>query len=333
MARPTARDVAELAGVSVATVSYVLSGRDRPVGAETRRRVVEAAEQLGYTPNQAARSLRRRRTQRVCLVQESVGGVPTDERVARDLHEMADALGFSVVSLAVYSAARARAAQEALLGRIADGALINVRGDHLTFDMLAALDRGGLPMVVMRNAPVPEGCDVVRVPATEACREAVHDLLLRGRRRVAFVAHRFELDYAEPSDRMRGYLQALDGHRAEPIIVPGADDRIAGYHAAAGLLAGTNPPDAIFASSDRAAISAIWAARDAGLRVPCDVAVVGVGNIDEGLISKPALSTVGPLTHDHTEVVRLLFDRLTAEEPPPAREIVRPWTFLRRGSS
>ncbi|MCG5218178.1 LacI family DNA-binding transcriptional regulator [Streptosporangium sp. KLBMP 9127] len=333
MTRPTARDVAGLAGVSVATVSYVLSGRDRPVGAETRRKVLEAAEQLGYTPNQAARSLRRRRTQRVCLVQGTVGGVPTDERVARDLHEMADALGFSVISLAVYSAARARAAQDLLLGRIADGALVNVSGEHLTYDMLTALTRSGLPMVVMRNEPVPEGCDVVRVPATDACREAVEDLLLRGRRRVAFIAHRSELYREEPSDRMRGYLQALNRHGAEPIVVPGADDRISGYRATADLLTRPDRPDAIFAASDRAAISAIWAVRDAGLRVPEDVAVVGVGNIDEGLITKPPLSTVGPVTYDFTEVVRLLFDRLQAEDPPPVREIVRPWTFLRRGTS
>ena len=99
--RPTARQVAELAQVSVATVSYVLSGRDRPVAAETRQRVLDAARQLGYTPNQAARSLRKRRTQRICLVQGSLGGNPSDERLARDLHEIADGHGYSVITLAV----------------------------------------------------------------------------------------------------------------------------------------------------------------------------------------------------------------------------------------
>ncbi|MFC7588497.1 substrate-binding domain-containing protein [Nonomuraea antimicrobica] len=113
----------------------------------------------------------------------------------------------------------------------------------------------------------------------------------------------------------------------------GADDRVAAYQTATELLSSPDRPDAIFAASDRAAISAIWAARDLGLSVPGDVAIVGVGNIDEGLISNPQLSTVGPLRHDYTDVVRLLFDRLQAEEPPPAREIVRSWTFVRRGSS
>ncbi|NUP79156.1 MAG: LacI family DNA-binding transcriptional regulator [Nonomuraea sp.] len=332
--RPTARQVAELADVSVATVSYVLSGRDRPVAAGTRKRVLDAARQLGYTPDQAARSLRRRRTQRVCLVRSSLGGVPADERLARDLHEMADAHGYSVVTLAVFSRARARAAANVLRGGIADAALVNVTGDHLTHDLLAELAAAGLPMVVMRDESVPGGCDVVRTPETEACAEAVGHLLSQGRRRVAFLAQRHELYRDQPVGRLLGYTMALDRHGVtDRIILSGADDRVSAYRTAAELLAGPDRPDAIFAASDRAAISVIRAARDAGLSVPGDLAVVGVGNVDEGLISNPQLSTVGPLRHDYTDVVRLLFDRLQAEEPLPAREIVRPWTFLRRGSS
>ncbi|MFB4277604.1 LacI family DNA-binding transcriptional regulator [Nonomuraea sp. MTCD27] len=332
--RPTARQVAELANVSVATVSYVLSGRDRPVAAETRQRVLDAARQLGYTPNQAARSLRKRRTQRVCLVLSSFGGVPTDERLATDLHEMADARGYSVVSLAVYSEARANAAIDVLRGGIADGALINVVGDHLTQDLLGGLAATGLPMVVLSNESGLAGCDVVRTPETEACAEAVEHLLATGRRRIAFMAHRHELYRDRPAGRLLGYSTALDRHGVqERIVTGGADDRVSAYQTATELLRSPDRPDAIFAASDRAAISAIWAARDLGLSVPGDVAIVGAGNIDEGLISNPQLSTVGPIRHDYTDVVRLLFDRLQAEEPPPAREIVRSWTFMRRGSS
>ncbi|GGT04115.1 LacI family DNA-binding transcriptional regulator [Nonomuraea spiralis] len=332
--RPTARQVAELANVSVATVSYVLSGRDRPVGAQTRQRVLDAARQLGYTPDQAARSLRRRSTQRVCLVLGSFGGVPADERLAADLHERADARGYSVVTLAVCSPARARSATDVLLGGIADGALFNVTGDHLTGDLLAELAAAELPMVALRNEDVPEGCDVVRTPETEACAEAVEHLLAGGRRRIVFMGQRCELTRDRPVGRLLGYTTALDRHGvAERVVIPGADDRVSAYRTAAELLRSPDRPDALFAATDRAAISVVQAARDAGLRVPDDLAVVGVGNIDEGLISNPPLSTVGPLRHDFTDVVDLLFDRLQAEEPPPGREIVRPWSFLRRGSS
>jgi DNA-binding LacI/PurR family transcriptional regulator len=189
-------------------------------------------------------------------------------------------------------------------------------------------------MVVLSNESGLEGCDVVRTPETEACAQAVEHLLAEGRRRIAFMAHRFELYRDKPAGRLLGYTTALERHGVDQrIVTSGADDRVSAYQTAAELLSSPDRPDAIFAASDRAAISVIWAARDAGLRVPDDVAVVGVGNIDEGLISNPQLSTVGPLRHDYTDVVRLLFDRLQAEEPPPAREIVRSWTFLRRGSS
>lgn len=332
--RPTARQVAELANVSVATVSYVLSGRDRPVAAETRQRVLDAARQLGYTPNQAARSLRRRRTQRVCLVLSTFGGVPADERLATDLHEMADARGYSVITLAVYSEARAAAAIEMLRGGIADGALINVVGDHLARDLLEGVAATGLPMVVLSNESGLEGCDVVRTPEAEASAEAVEHLLATGRRRIAFMGQRHELYRDKPAGRLLGYLTALERHGVtDRVVTGGADDRVAAYQTATELLRSPDRPDAIFAAADRAAISAISAARDLGLAVPDDVAIVGVGNIDEGLITNPQLSTVGPLRHDYTDVVRLLFDRLQADEPPPAREIVRSWTFLRRGSS
>ncbi|GAA4987620.1 LacI family DNA-binding transcriptional regulator [Nonomuraea thailandensis] len=326
--------MAELANVSVATVSYVLSGKDRPVAAETRQRVLDAARQLGYTPNQAARSLRKRRTQRVCLVLSSLGGVPADVRLATDLHEMADARGYSVVTLSVYDEARAQAAVEVLRGGIADGALIHVAGDHLAHDLLAGLAATGLPMVVLGNESGLQGCDLVRTPEAEACAEAVEHLLETGRRRIAYMAHRFEVYRDKPVGRLLGYTTALERHGVkERIVTGGADDRVAAYQTATELLGSPDRPDAIFAASDRAAISAIWAARDLGLSVPDDVAIVGVGNIDEGLISNPQLSTVGPLRHDYTDVVRLLFDRLQADEPPPAREIVRSWTFVRRGSS
>lgn len=332
--RPTARQVAELANVSVATVSYVLSGRDRPVAAETRQRVLDAARQLGYTPNQAARSLRKRRTQRVCLVLSTFGGVPADERLATDLHEMADARGYSVITLAVYSEARAAAAAEMLRGGIADGALINVVGDHLARDLLEGVAATGLPMVVLSNDSGLEGCDVVRTPEAEASAEAVEHLLATGRRRIAFMGQRHELYRDKPAGRLLGYLTALERHGVtDRIVTGGADDRVAAYQTATELLRSPDRPDAIFAAADRAAISAISAARDLGLAVPDDVAIVGVGNIDEGLITNPQLSTVGPLRHDYTDVVRLLFERLQADEPPPAREIVRSWTFLRRGSS
>jgi LacI family transcriptional regulator len=335
--------VAALAGVSVATVSYVMNARDdRRVGAQTRERVLAAARALGYVPHQAARSLRRRRTELVALVVGSIG-VPAYDQLAQDLHTAADAAGYGVITIVVDSPRRADTTIDLLHQRLVDGALIAPSVPYLSDDTLGGLARTGLPLVVMSNHVNPDGFDVVRAPERRACTEAMEHLLSSGRRRVAFVGHRNEVVHPRMSERRRAYVDALDRHGIpvrDRIVVAGADSRVAGYQAVASLLTRRPRPDAIFAASDRAAISAIWAVRDAGLRVPDDVAVVGVGNLEEGRVIRPALSTVGPVSHEYSAVARLLFDRLAAlhdphsqREPPPARELVTPWSFIRRGST
>ena len=330
------REVAARAGVSVATVSYVVNGRDGRVGAATRERVLAAVQELGYAPSASARGLRTQRTERVCLVVGSIG-VPTYDEMARELHHAADAIGYGVITLVADSAARAAHAHVLLRRGVADGALIWAERFLPALD-LPALVRSRLAMTVIDNTVVPEGYDVVRTPVREACGEALDHLVTGGRRRVAFVGHRTgrEPD-GEAHERYMAYLHALARHgleRDESLIVDGADDRAGGYRAVEALLRLPEPPDAVFATSDRAAISAMWAVRDAGLSVPADVAVVGVGNLPEGEVVKPALSTVGQPHLDYSGVVRMLFDRLAAAgHPPEERQLVLPWSFLRRESA
>ena len=340
--QPTSRDVAALAGVSIATVSFVMNGRDdRRVGAATRERVLAAARSLAYAPNQSARSLRRRRTERVVLVVGSIG-VPAHDQLARDLHAAADDAGYGVLTLVVDSVARAAKAVELLRQRIADGAVIASSVPHLQEETFADLAHSGLPLVVLSNHVPAAGFDVVRAPEQLACTDALDHLFRSGRRRVAFVGHAHEAGATDeewsgrPSERRAAYLDALARHD-QPVdaqlIRPGADSRVAGYRAASDLMALSAPPDAIFAASDRAAISAIRAVVDSGRTVPGDVAVVGVGNLEEGLITRPALSTVGPDAQDYTDVSRLLFERLSSTRPPAGRELTTTWSFIPRESS
>ncbi|PSL03583.1 LacI family transcriptional regulator [Haloactinopolyspora alba] len=334
----TSRDVAARAGVSVATVSYVMNGRtDRRIPAETRERVLEAAEELAYAPNRSARSLRRRRTEQVCLVVGSIG-VPAYDQLARDVHLRADEAGYGVITLVVDSAARAEKAVALLHQRIADGAVVAPSVPYLSEESLTGIARSGLPLVVMSNTAKPDGFDVVRAPEAAACTQALDHLFGSGRRRIAFMGHEHELDDDPlPSERLDAYLDALDRHGAPrdgSLIVRGANDRVAAYHAATGLLTREDRPDAIFAASGRGAVSAIWAARDADLSVPDDVAVLGSGNLPESLITRPTLSTVGPAdADDFTEVARLLFDRISAGVPAEGREITDPWSYNHRGST
>lgn len=331
--RPTTREVAALAEVSVATVSYVLNGKEHRVAAQTRSRVLAAAEQLGYVRSSSARSLRLRRTERVCLVVGSFG-VPAYDQLARDLTHVADGAGYGVLTIVVDSPARAAKAVDLLRQHVADGAIIAPSVPHLSERQLRTL--AGLPLVVMSNAASPDGFDVVRTTEGPACAEAFDHLAATGRRRVAFLGHRLDLSGARRSERHAAYLDALDrhgwDHRPE-LVVAGADDRVTAYEATRELLSLPAPPDAIFAASDRAAITTILALRDAGVSVPDDVAVVGVGNLEEGRITRPPLTTVGPPALDFHDAARLLFDRVLADTPPAGRVVTTDWTFVRRGSA
>jgi DNA-binding LacI/PurR family transcriptional regulator len=331
MNRPTTREVAALAEVSVATVSYVLNGKEGRVAEETRLRVLAAAQELGYVRSSAARSLRLRRTERVCLVVGSVG-VPAYDQLARDLSEVADEAGYGVMTIVVDSPERAAKAVDLLRQHVADGAVIAPSVPYLTDGQLRAL--AGLPLVVMSNAVAPDGFDVVRTTEGPACAEALDHLARTGRRRVAFLGQRHDLSEPLPTERYAAYLDARERHGFAPgLVVAGADDRVAAYRAVEGLLALAERPDAIFAASDRAAISAIMALRDAGVSIPDEVAVVGVGNLEEGLITRPRLTTIGPPAMDFHDAARLLFDRVLADSPPTGRVLTTDWRFIRRGSA
>ncbi|NEE02881.1 LacI family DNA-binding transcriptional regulator [Phytoactinopolyspora halotolerans] len=339
--RWTSRDVAALAGVSVATVSYVMNGRmsDR-IPAATREKVLSAARQLDYSPNRSAQSLRRQKTEQICLVVDSIG-VPTVDQLARDLYAKAEKVGYGLITMVAGSAERAAKTAALLHQRVADAAVIApATVPRFREETLVELARGGLPMVAMSNTVRPIGFDVVRAPERDACVDAMSHLLASGRSRVAFLGHHEEVTDAEAragSERLGAYTAALDQHGVavdDELIVDGADDRVAGYQAVARLLQRPDRPDAIFAASGRSAISAIWAVRDAGLTVPDDVAVVGCGNLPEAEITSPTLSTVGPpTTEDFTDVAELLFQRVLADERPPEREITNPWVFVPRGSA
>ncbi|WP_159623587.1 LacI family DNA-binding transcriptional regulator [Ruania rhizosphaerae] len=340
--RPTSRDVAAAAEVSVATVSYVMNGRtDRRIPEVTRDRVLAAAEELGYAPDRAARMLRRRSTEQICLVIGSFG-VPVLDQLAASLHETGDRHGFGLITMVVNSPPSARRAIERLRERIADGVVIAGGLHHIGADGLQELARAGMPAVVLSNAMPADGFDVYCEPESEAMAEAVGHLWSSDRRRIAYLGHEREVAQYHAglqvdSDRFAAFATALEGHGGRldaDLVVAGADSRAEGYRAVSALLSAPRPPDAIVAASSRSAVSTIWAARDQGLNAPHDLAVVGAGAIPEALVIRPTLSTIGPPgDSDFTDLATMLFDRITARDAGRWREIRRPWIYHRRGST
>ena len=330
-------DVARAAGVSSATVSYVLSGRRGNRGAarisdETRIRVREAMEEIGYAVNESARSLRRNRTDRVLLLIDRLAS-PYEQRLAAEIEEALLASGRSLSIMVCTTLGRLESALGLLPRQLADGAIVESR---MTPGMQGLLERVGsaAPLVAISTSLEPNGFDVVASDEAPAIERAAAHLLDRCHRRIGFIAHSLDRESEETRLPVVERTLARAGVAMPPeLVVAGARDRVDAYAAARCLLDRPDPPTAIFSASDIGAISAIWAARSLGLRVPEDVAVIGTGNIDEGTITVPPLTSVGPVDPDFSPAARLLIDRLDAPTALAGRRLTLPWRFVPRESA
>jgi len=328
--RTTLRDVAAAAGVSVATCSYVLSGRaDRttPLPEPTRHRVEEPARQLGYKGNTAARSLRRQRSELLALVYAPPVG-PWLDRLTMQCEDIAAAHGYSVIGVPVRRLDRAAQSLRVITRGHVDAAIFT---PGLSDDLdLTAARRSTRALMAFSDHLDPNGVDVVRNNVRQAVAEATAYLLDAGRERIAFLSHA-----ARNDDRYLGYVDALQarGLDADPELVRiGAASREEAVVVVRDLLESPNPPDAVVSESDRGAFAALQAAVDRGFKVPDDLAVIGTGNTLEATYSSPPLTSVGMYQLDFTEMVEALFARI--DDPTlPARELSMPWVLNHRESA
>jgi len=334
--RPTQRDIAERAGVSTATVSYVLSGRRggaKPPPPETRERVLRAVAETGYQLDQAGRSLRRQRTDVVALMYPAPSS-PWSDRLAEELQVAAAERGFAVVALPVITGASTAAILRILRQRYIDGAVL-LPDCPLDGAELAALAAQGRSLVVFDDHLEPDGFDVVRQHRGGACRAAIERLIAAGHRRIAFLGHADEHRHPVVDVKLRSYREGLAAHgipEHPDLVRPVADSRSDAYAAVRDLLRRPDPPTALLSATDRAAIDGIWAARDLGVTVPDGLAVIGIGNIPEGLMISPPLTSVGAAALDFSREVARLFERLDAPSPLPGAELAAPWELIVRAS-
>ncbi|MGC4893063.1 LacI family DNA-binding transcriptional regulator [Micromonospora sp. DT31] len=306
-------DVARLAGVSTATVSRALRGLPT-VSAATRRRVLAAAEQLQYAVSPSASRLAGGRTGTVAVV------VPRITRwffgtVVEAVEEYLQQTGHDLLlyNLGGREQTHQRVLRTASLHKRVD-AIILVATPLRAADV-QALTKLDLPGVTISSGTAVPGWPRVRIDDVAAARLATRHLLDLGHTQIAHISGDpdDELAFTTHLDRRRGYQEALRdaGLRPDPSLDVESQFTVdGGTRAAAELLSRGEPPTAIFAACDEMAMGAVTALRDAGLRVPQDVSVIGID--DHELAGLLGLSTVAqPTAEQGLLAARILLDPLS----------------------
>lgn len=328
-ARPaTIVDVARVARVSVATVSRALSGGY--CSPQTRERVLQAVEEVGYFPNRLARALVRRLSPTIGLVLPDIAN-PFFPALTRGVEDRASEFGFTVLLVNTDGdPARERRAVRSLLEHRVGGVILVTaqRGQRVVSDILAQ----GVPLVVMDRRAGAENVSTVTVDNVEGARLAVDHLLDLGHRRIAFIGG--VPGAATAAGRLQGYRLALRsrGILLDPSLVAvGHFQYDGGYKAMRALLA--HRPTAVFAANDLMALGAIKAAREAGMEVPQDVSVVGFDDIPMAEMAHPPLTTVRqPAYEMGREAARLLVEFVRGTGGSP-RDVVLPAELVIRRST
>jgi LacI family transcriptional regulator len=289
--RVTIREIAELAGVSIATVSRVVNGRD-DVAPETRELVARVIQERGYTTNRSARGLSAGRTGLVGMLVPLVYPV----YFSAILSGVAEALYEQDLRLLLSPTQHEHDREVSLLDRLvdgmADGALI-VLPEESSEELERLLEQGYRFVVVDPMLPLGERIPCVSAAHASGADQAMRHLLGLGHRRIAALTG--PRGWVATEDRRRGYHAALAaaGILPDPALEVESDFEIAGGIEASGrLLDMAEPPTAIFAFNDNLAIGTIEAARKRGLRVPDDLSVVGFDDVEHATIVTPALTTV-----------------------------------------
>ncbi|NYE94972.1 LacI family transcriptional regulator [Psychromicrobium silvestre] len=326
----TIKQVAQQAGVSTASVSYVLSGRSGATGRnggvaqETAQRIRRVAERMGYAPDLAARKIRTGRSDTILLSLTMLSD-PWSLAVIEAVQRRAMPLGITPMILADADWSRV------LKSHDADAMFVDAVSPGQE-ELLTALSSQGKRLVVFHEEMQPKGFDVIRSLAGPGCVLAM-DHLLRNHHKIAILT----TERARERHDSARFMPYLDG--LVKAGIPVREDYIdffdrspaSAYAAAMRLLDRPDRPTAIYATTDFAAMSAINAAQRLGLRVGVDVDVVGVGNTSEGESMVPSLTSVGPEGF-FDELARILVARAQGDEQDP-RAVDFHWKLFSRESA
>jgi LacI family transcriptional regulator len=319
--------VARAAGVSVASVSRVLNGL--PATEEMVERVQRAVQELGYVPDARARSLKVGRTFQLTLAVADVGN-PVYVTMMRAVEEVVSAAGYRlVVTTTGPDVVDEVALVRGMARGYADGLLISpIRVDE---DLIKSIRECEVPVVVAGSVPSKAGVDTVRANSPKGMLLAVEHLVSKGRTRIAFLNG--PSDTVPGAARSKGFTEALKAHDLQPAALAEATDfTFAAGRATAHELLGAEF-DAVICANDLLAVGLMHELAARGLRVPEDVAVVGMDDSELAEQCFPTLTSVNLGSAERgRRAAELLLARIEDNERTPRRIVVQPSLSIRRST-
>ena len=289
--RPTIVDIARKLGTSAMTVSRALNGKGE-VSQEMRKKVMECADTLGYRPNRWARSLVTRRSLMIGIVVPEIAHSFFAEIIS-GIEEVVEKAGYDILLCHSRSdPARERAEIQALIESQIDGLVVAPEQPEKDPAPFVDLQKRKIPFVLVDRFFPGWDFSAVRLDDVAAGCMATNFLIQLGHRRIAHISGP---NVSTGSLRRKGFLTALRSHSlasAKEFMVQADYGIEEGRQAIKKLLQLPDRPTAVFAANDPHALGAIYACREAGLRVPEDISVVGAGNIEGIYHPNPFLTTI-----------------------------------------
>ena len=322
----TSQDVADLAGVSRTTVSFVLNNvPGMKISEETRQRVLEAARKLNYYPASAARTLASGKTHRIGLVLcEQRDHLMADAFLPpflRGVSDLAHQEGYRVVFQSAEDSTGETAYGSLLREQHVDGLIVS--GPRSDDSQLSRLYEEGYPLVLHGRLP---DCALpfVDIDNVGGAHTAVSHLTGLGHHRIGLITNA-PLSYTSSQDRLTGYSQALQEAALpldDELVHYGEFSPQSGRKAMESLLALPSPPSAVFVASDVVALGTMAAVRERGIRIPQDIALVGFDDIFLAAYVSPPLTTVRLPAYGLGWAAGDMLIRLISEDEPLERQML-----------
>ncbi len=333
----TIRDVAKQLNLSITTVSRALDGYP-DVAESTRQRVIQAANELGYSPNRTARQLRRQRTDTVGYILPSGMSRFSDPFSSEFISGLADEAADNNFDLILTSAAAVEEAEKRTYqrwvhARRVDGFVLNrVRRSDWRICYLA---KEHIPFASFERSTDPLDYPSIHVEAVNSVSNLVTHLATQGYRKIAFIGGPEFLTLH--TDRLEGYRRglAINHHPEDPALVHLADlSSAGGYSAAKRMLWLPDPPDAIVCVNDETAFGVLHAAHEAQRIVGVDLAVTGFDGVQESVYSQPSLTTLDQPVYDIArQLIRMVLAEIAGSPLPERQVIIEPILRIRASTT